>query len=112
MAPLYLLLGALYTGLALAANCEPIKPKSNPQTAPGVKFKVLANGLSRPRGVVADTEGNLLVVEAGGKGIRRLELDDGEGIDTCVGKSAQIVNDKTVSWACVVMRRMGCYGGS
>lgn len=97
MAPLRLLFGALYTGLALAAQCDSLKPKSNPQTAPGVKFKLIANDLSRPRGVIADSKGNLLVVEAGGKGIRRIELDDGEGLDTCVKTSSQLVDESTVS---------------
>lgn len=97
MAPLYLFLAALYTGLTLAAQCQSIQPKSDPQTAPGVTFKVLANDLSKPRGVIADPKGNLLVVEAGAKGVRRIELDDGKGLDTCVTKSSSLVDDKTVS---------------
>ncbi|KAH0597432.1 hypothetical protein MHUMG1_04810 [Metarhizium humberi] len=95
MAPLYLFLAALYTGLTLAAQCQSIQPKSDPQTAPGVTFKVLANDLSKPRGVIADPKGNLLVVEAGAKGVRRIELDNGKGLDTCVTKSSSLVDDKT-----------------
>lgn len=94
-----LLLGALYAGgvVLAASQCETLKPKSNPQVADGVQFKLLLNDLSRPRGVIADSKGNLLVVEAGGKGIRRVELDDGEGLDTCVKSSAQLVSDNSVS---------------
>lgn len=47
--------------------------------------------------MIADSKGNLLVVEAGGKGIRRIELDDGEGLDTCVKTSSQLVDESTVS---------------
>ncbi|KIE02069.1 NHL repeat-containing protein, partial [Metarhizium majus ARSEF 297] len=97
MAPLHLFLAALYTGLTLAAQCQSIQPKSDPQTAPGVTFKVLANDLSKPRGVIADPKGNLLVVEAGAKGVRRIELDDGKGLDTCVTKSSSLVDDKTLN---------------
>ncbi|KAK9435169.1 NHL repeat-containing protein [Metarhizium brunneum] len=97
MAPLYLFLAALYTGLTLAAQCQSIQPKSDPQTAPGVTFKVLANDLSKPRGVIADPKGNLLVVEAGAKGVRRIELDDGKGLDTCVTKSSSLVDDETLN---------------
>jgi glucose/arabinose dehydrogenase len=97
MAPLYFLLAVLQAGLAFATQCESIQPKAKPQTARDVEFKVLVNGLSRPRGVITDSEGNVLVVEGGGKGIRRIELDDEDGLDTCVTKSAQLVDDKSVS---------------
>lgn len=96
MAPLRFLLAALYAGVAIAAQCDGLKPKSNPQVASGVKFKVLANDLGRPRGVVVDSKGNLLVVEAGGNGIRRIVLDGGEGLDTCVTSSTQLVAESSV----------------
>ncbi|KAG6111242.1 hypothetical protein E4U31_004752 [Claviceps sp. LM219 group G6] len=88
---------ALYTGVAIAAHCEGLKPKSNPQVAPGLQFKVLANNLQRPRGIVFDPEGNLLVVEGAGKGIRRIVLDDGEGLDTCVVSSKQLVAESSLN---------------
>lgn len=90
---------ALYTGVAIAAHCEGLKPKSSPQVAPGLQFKVLANNLQRPRGIVFDPEGNLLVVEGAGKGIRRIVLDDGEGLDTCVVSSKQLVAESSVCYA-------------
>ncbi|OAA47714.1 NHL repeat-containing protein [Metarhizium rileyi] len=92
-----LFLAALGTGSALAAQCESIRSKSDPQTAPGVEFKVLANGLSKPRGVIVDSRGNLLVVEGGGKGIIRFELDEGQGLDTCVTKNSSVVDEKTLN---------------
>ena len=82
--------------VAAAATCDAPKPKSDPQVASGVQFKVLKNGLSRPRGVIMDSKGNLLVVEAGGNGITRMILD-GDGMDTCVTNSSQLVDDKNVS---------------
>ncbi|GAB0132525.1 hypothetical protein EsDP_00000958 [Epichloe bromicola] len=85
-----------YAGLALATQCHDLKPKSNPQVAPGVQFKVLANDLKRPRGIVADSKGNLLVVEANGRGIRRIVLNDGAGLETCVTSSTRLVADKSL----------------
>ncbi|KHN98137.1 NHL repeat-containing protein [Metarhizium album ARSEF 1941] len=98
MARLYLfLIAALYTETTPAAQCRSLQPASDPQTAPGVEFKVLANDLVKPRGVIADCRGNLLVVEAGGKGVRRIELDDGKGLDTCIAKSSSLVDDETLN---------------
>ncbi|KAG6008382.1 hypothetical protein E4U21_004587 [Claviceps maximensis] len=100
MAPVRFLAAALYAGLTIATNCVDLKPKSNPQVAPGVQFKVLANDLNRPRGIVSDSEGNLLVVEAGvagGNGIRRIVLNGGEGLDTCITSSSQLVADSSLN---------------
>ncbi|KAG5987107.1 hypothetical protein E4U43_005231 [Claviceps pusilla] len=97
MAPSRFLAAALYAGMTMATHCVDLMPKSKPQVAPGVQFKVLANDLNRPRGLVADSEGNLLVVESGGKGIRRIVLNDGEGLDTCIVSSTQLVAESTLN---------------
>ncbi|KAG5931808.1 hypothetical protein E4U53_001596, partial [Claviceps sorghi] len=98
MAPLRWLVAALSAGAGLTVAttpCVDLQPKFNPQVAPGVRFKILANDLKRPRGIVVDSEGNLLVVESGGSGIRRIVLNDGEGLDTCVASSTQLVAEST-----------------
>lgn len=96
MMPLRLFVTALCAGVSLAAQCNNLKPKSNPQAAPGVRFKVLANDLNRPRGIVTDSKGNLLVVESG-NGIRRIVLNAGAGIDTCVSSSTQLVAESSLN---------------
>ncbi|OAA71224.1 Soluble quinoprotein glucose/sorbosone dehydrogenase [Cordyceps fumosorosea ARSEF 2679] len=88
---------ACATAAGAAAACPGPAPASSPQTADGVAFKVLLNGLARPRGVVMDGEGNLLVVEAKGKGVTRVVLDDGAGLDVCVSSSAQLISDGTLN---------------
>ncbi|KAM3449440.1 hypothetical protein MY3296_006905 [Beauveria thailandica] len=82
---------------AAATACPGPAPASNPQTADGVAFKVLQNGLAKPRGIVMDSEGNLLLVEAKGKGVTRVVLDDAEGLDVCVSSSAQLIDDSTLN---------------
>ncbi|XWX00822.1 hypothetical protein V2A60_008844 [Cordyceps javanica] len=82
---------------AAASACPGPAPASNPQTADGVAFKVLQNGLARPRGVIMDAQGNLLVVEAKGKGVTRVVLDDADGLDVCVSSSAQLIGDGTLN---------------
>lgn len=81
---------------AAASACPGPKPASSPHTADGVSFKVLQNGLARPRGVTIDSKGNLLVVEAKGKGVRRVVLDGADGMDICVTSSSQIIPESTV----------------
>ncbi|KAJ6781166.1 hypothetical protein PWT90_08259 [Aphanocladium album] len=78
---------------AAASACPGPAPASSPQTADGVSFKVLKNGLAKPRGVVMDSEGNLLVVEAKGKGVTRIVLDGADGLDICASSSSQLIDD-------------------
>ncbi|KAF2745528.1 soluble quino protein glucose dehydrogenase [Sporormia fimetaria CBS 119925] len=50
----------------------------DPSVAPGWRAQVVASGLNKPRSIVVDPAGRLLVVELG-YGISRLNLDEGEG---------------------------------
>ncbi|KAJ3472635.1 hypothetical protein NLG97_g10830 [Lecanicillium saksenae] len=81
--------------LAAAADmaCPGPAPNSRPQAAAGVRWKVLTNEISQPRQLVQDSLGNILMAE--GKGLRRLEFDDAEGMDLCVKNSTQFVVDET-----------------
>ncbi|ODA76348.1 hypothetical protein RJ55_08194 [Drechmeria coniospora] len=66
----FALLAAVVTA---ASRCDDKKPLSSPVAIAGLEHKVLLNDLSRPRGAVTDSAGNLLVVEQGGKGRSALQ---------------------------------------
>jgi hypothetical protein len=62
----------------------------------GFTFRLLTNKLSKPRGMVFDTAGNLLVVESG-KGITALKLKDEGDICLSVASDPQVViSDRAV----------------
>lgn len=87
-----LAVGATLIGVN-AAKCD-LTTNANISTADGVEYKLLLNGLQRPRHLVVDTEGNLLIAEAGSKGVRRVVLDDGKNLDVCIeSDEALITND-------------------
>lgn len=90
------LLAVISTAVATDPACQAPKPKADPRAAPGVEYKVLSNDLARPRGLVLDSEGNLLVVEASSKGVRRVVLTDADNLDVCVESSSQLINDSSV----------------
>ena len=74
--------------VAQKACSNSLSPANGPPVvAKGYTARVFANGLTKPRGITFDTEGNMLVVESG-KGITALKLKD-EGGD-CVGVAQQI----------------------
>lgn len=50
--------------------------------ADGYEYQLLAKGLNKPRGIIFDSQGHLLVVESG-KGLTALTLKD-EGPTGCV----------------------------
>lgn len=89
---------------AAGSACPGPASASNPQTADGVTFKVLLNDLGRPRGVVLDSESNLLIVEANGHGVRRVVLDGADGMDLCVSSSSQLISEKTVTFSLATCR--------
>lgn len=85
-------------GVTASSYCQQKKPASKLVTAPGVKYSLLLDGLSDPRGLVADTEDNVLMVERGdgGKGVMRVVLDDGYGEHVCVESKQQLIADSKV----------------
>ncbi|ATY59363.1 Soluble quino glucose sorbosone dehydrogenase [Cordyceps militaris] len=80
-------------GLGMRAPSD--LPLSEAGDAKGVAWKVLTNDIRRPRGLVQDSLGNILVVE--GKGVRRLELNDAEGMDLCIKNSTQLIVEETLN---------------
>ncbi|KAK5998494.1 L-sorbosone dehydrogenase-like protein [Cladobotryum mycophilum] len=95
MAPtMQLLLGAIgLLASQASAACAGLKTASSPVTAPGIQYKVIANGLGSPRSVVIDTLGNLLIAQTKPGAIQRLVLDKGEGLDVCVQSTTKLVSN-------------------
>ena len=91
------LTSALLLSPALAqTTCATISPKYAPVVTAGYTAKVLMNGLTAPRGMLFDSQGNLLIVEQGGAGVRLVKLTHGDGINVCVASSKQLINDPSV----------------
>ena len=85
--------GATLIGLT-TAQCN-LTPEANISTADGVEYKLLRTGLQRPRHLVVDIKGNILITEAG-KGVRRVVLDDGENLDVCIDSDGALISDTNV----------------
>lgn len=79
--------------VASQTSCSSLAPKNpNPSVAPGYKAQVIANGFTRPRSIIFDKSGNLLVLE-GGVGVTALKLKDDGGLCLSVqSKSVVIAN--------------------
>jgi glucose/arabinose dehydrogenase len=69
-----------------------------PQMAPGYASRLFMTGLRNPRGLAFDTEGNLLVTEQGGAGVRWVKIRDNGGINVCVGEEKQLIPNGQVSY--------------
>ncbi|KAL6914666.1 hypothetical protein FSST1_012426 [Fusarium sambucinum] len=95
LAQVLLAAGAALVGLT-SAQCN-LTPKFNISTSDGVEFKLLRTGLQRPRHLVVDTEGNLLIAEGGNKGVRRVVLDDGKDLDVCIDSDKAVIAETSVS---------------
>ncbi|KAF2837424.1 soluble quino protein glucose dehydrogenase [Patellaria atrata CBS 101060] len=102
MAPIRSLLsGIMAVGMLLlpsvVAQCQNINPANPVTMASGYQSRVILNGLRTPRGIIFDNEGNLLVVEQGGAGVRYIKLTDNGGINVCVQSSKQLINDAALN---------------
>ncbi|KAF5662047.1 l-sorbosone dehydrogenase [Fusarium heterosporum] len=74
-----------------------------PVTAPNWEYSVIANKLRRPRGLVFDTEGALLVIDSG-NGIVRFELEDGGGTCLQVKKKTTLLKKDNLNHAIALSR--------
>lgn len=70
-----------------------------PAVAEGWRAQLVATGLSRPRGMKFDSNGNLLVVESR-VGITHLTFDNKSGGCLTVGRRRTLVADRAVSVHC------------
>ena len=85
---------------ALAQSCDvEIQPDYGaPVAHGGWEYRIIANGLQRPRGIVVDSHGALLVVDSG-VGIKRLVLDDKGGTCFSVSEQSTLVERSEVGFA-------------
>lgn len=67
----------------------------SPSVAAGYTARIVANKLTKPRDILFDTEGNLLVVQAG-KGITSLTFKDDGGPCLSVAQTRDVVLDSGV----------------
>ncbi|KAK3081323.1 hypothetical protein LTS18_007966 [Coniosporium uncinatum] len=81
-----------------AATCsDTLTPSyAAPSVAPGYEARLVASGLYKPRGIIFDTSGNLLVVQQGG-GITGLRLSDGGGACVSVAANATVVENANLT---------------
>ncbi|KAF2019529.1 soluble quino protein glucose dehydrogenase [Aaosphaeria arxii CBS 175.79] len=90
----FVVIFASLTPTILGQKCATINPAYAPTWGSGFSGRVVMNGLKTPRGLVFDSENNLLVVESGGAGVRYIKLTDNGGNDVCVASSKQLIDEK------------------
>lgn len=94
-----LLLGSGAAAHVAAQECKKFVPvKGPPEVAKGYTANVIIQNLSNPRGLVVDTEGNLLIVERG-KGISAVKIIDTGPDCVTAGRKTTIVADSALNHA-------------
>ncbi|KLU87247.1 hypothetical protein MAPG_06248, partial [Magnaporthiopsis poae ATCC 64411] len=89
-----LVAAVLLAGQSLAQSCQGAPPtRFDIRMSEGYSSQLIMNGLSKPRGIATDSQGNLLVVESGGAGVRHVKLTESGG-SVCVQSSKQLIDDK------------------
>ncbi|KAI0008375.1 soluble quino protein glucose dehydrogenase [Xylariaceae sp. FL0662B] len=87
----------LVISAVVAQNCSGIDPSAPLNISSDYTAQVILNGLNLPRGIVFDTAGNVLVVEQGGDGVRRVVLSESDDGNVCVESSSQLIPDRTLN---------------
>ncbi|KIV94666.1 hypothetical protein PV10_02410 [Exophiala mesophila] len=78
---------------AQSSGCGPAPSNGiRPSIASGYTYQVVATGLSRPRGIHIDTEGNLLVVERGKGAVTAHTLEEENGC-VSIASSTDVTGD-------------------
>ena len=76
-----------------SSGCGPAPSNGiRPSIASGYTYQVVATGLSRPRGIHIDTEGNLLVVERGKGAVTAHTLEEENGC-VSIASSTDVTGD-------------------
>ncbi|KAH7383634.1 soluble quino protein glucose/sorbosone dehydrogenase [Cadophora sp. MPI-SDFR-AT-0126] len=84
-------LGTALLGVAEAATCDLTNNFAEPVLANGWEYKLIAKGLTKPRSILFDSEGNLLVIQQGA-GLIHLTFDDGGSTCLDVAKKTFLIN--------------------
>jgi glucose/arabinose dehydrogenase len=82
--------------VAAAANCNLKASYPAPVLSNGWSAQLVAQGLTKPRGIAFDTAGNLLVVQQG-SGIVHLAFNDGGTTCLEVAKKTTLIDSELVS---------------
>lgn len=88
--------------IASAQQCNFKTLKSSypaPVTDDNWNYSIIANELRRPRGILFDSEGALIVIDSG-NGIIHFELDDEGGTCLQVKKKTTLLKKNNVSYSC------------
>lgn len=88
--------GLALTSTNLVATCNLRASYPTPLVSNGWQAQLVAQDLSRPRSVLFDSNGHLLVVQAG-SGILSLEFDDGGSTCLDVRRKTYLVNSTIAS---------------
>lgn len=90
-------LTAALVAIHAAAECTDAPSPAHPfEVAPGFSAQLVTGGLTKPRGIIFDSSGALLVVEAGAR-ISRLTLKDGGDVCVTVDQKTSVIEDPDVS---------------
>lgn len=85
---------------AQSSTCGPAPSNGiRPSIASGYTYQVVATGLAKPRGLILDQQGNLLVVEADRGVISSHEIVEENGC-VSIGRSSDITSELDVSGTC------------
>jgi len=85
------------TATSSSASCATLTPSYDaPVAADGWKAQLIATGLTKPRGIKFDSNGGLLVIEAG-VGLRRLTFTDNGGTCLSLKGNTSVITDDEVS---------------
>ncbi len=84
------------TSSASACPTTLVPSYAPPVVGAGYAAQLIANNLQKPRGILFDSKGALLVVQQGG-GIVHLTLDDLGGTCLSVSKTTSLINNTDVS---------------
>lgn len=93
--PLLLSAAWLQSTSAQTVTCNLTPDYTAPVAATGWESKLIVTGLSRPRSILFDSEGALLIVQAR-TGILHLRLADGNGTCLRVAEQSELVTDPQV----------------
>ena len=82
-------------GYGSSPSCSQTPAYPAPSLAAGFNAQLVATNLTKPRGIMFDTAGRLLVVQSG-YGLTSLQLSDGDGGCVSVNTRHDIILDSSV----------------
>ncbi|PHH86458.1 hypothetical protein CDD83_10219 [Cordyceps sp. RAO-2017] len=80
-----------------SSYCRHVRPAVALATVPGVEYRLLLGGLARPRAVVEDGEGNVLLVESKDRGVTRVVLSGGDDGGCVEAKAEPLIRDRRLN---------------